>query len=107
LASGPEIAQLLARIADLDASFRPEDCDARAKLVCEITEYCGQSPLAASTFLPGLQQLMARTAALREHVVEQRLELSRSMDTLETQLRQLRSFGEPAAADATLLNRLA
>jgi hypothetical protein len=107
LASGAEIEKLLERIADLDARFCGEDVGERALLVEEVARHCRQSPETALPYLPGLQQLLDRTMGFRGRAMEERLELSRSMSTLETHLRQLRSFGEPAAADATLLNRLA
>ena len=102
------LGQLLEQLAVLDGQESGMGyLEQRELLIGEVARRCREDAEAAVVFLPGLQKLLERTKAIRQRTLEERVELSRTMSTLETHLRQLRSFGGPAAADATLLNRLA
>ena len=83
----------------------------REALIQEIVHCCEVVPAAAALNLSSLRQLAVRSAVIHSRWRERRDEMAKimmeSIEGAETQLRQLRSFQEPTAADASLLDRLA
>ena len=89
----------------------PELLVLREALIGEIVHCCEVMPAAIVPHLSSLHQLVVRSAEIHSRWTEQREEMAKTMMEsirgAETQLRQLRSFQEPTAADASLLDRLA
>ncbi len=107
---------MLERIADLDRQsfFAVEDLDfdesglkQREALVCELGQLCRLDVDAGIACLAEIEAMLERTIQFEQRILVRRGEIAQALRAAETELRQLRSFGEPAAADATLLNRLA
>lgn len=90
---------------------QPELLALREALIGEIVHCCEVMPAAIAPHMPSLHQLVVRSAVIHSRWREQRDEMAKTMmesiEGAETQLRQLRSFQEPTAADASLLDRLA
>ncbi len=83
----------------------------RQALIEKLAYACRSDPAALAPYARLLGELADRSAAIEAHWRVQRIAIAKCMieelEEAETQLRQLRSFREPAAADASLLNRLA
>ncbi len=115
----PQIAQTLADLAELDERCflhpgpLPPHADSlrRQALIEKLAYACRNDPAALLPYAPLLGELADRSTAIEARWRIQRIAIAKSMieelEEAETQLRQLRSFQQPAAADASLLNRLA
>lgn len=105
-----QIEALLERLKTLDESEAIEndpDYLLQRELWIRELAVCCRMDADAVRHLPDLQALQERTALLRSHVLAGKLEMTRTMEALGSQLRQLKGFCAKEAAEANLLNRLA
>lgn len=99
--------ELLGEIAAFDARGADvETIGERERLVEELAVLCRQQGMGPT--VGALEGLLKRTLAMQSQVAAERVHLGEQLQGLETQLRQLRSFGgAKAGAEGELLNRLA
>jgi len=115
LPASEPIEQLFAELEDLDLrsfldpkqiSLNHDLLLQRAALIDELAGVCERAPSRMSAHLPSLCALLARSADIQARWTKERSEIAQTVQQLETQLRQLSSFRELPAADASLLDRL-
>lgn len=117
---GYTLALSLAQLLQLDEeSFdaagpnlpEPDLLALREVLIAEIVHCCEVVPVDVALHMESLRQMALRSALIQSRWNTRWDEMAtimmQSIEGAETQLRQLRSFQEPTAADASLLDRLA
>ncbi len=110
------IANGLAELAELDGRFclsgalqqwDEASLAKREALVAELGEICRLHPLVAAESQVQFEALLVRTRTIAHQIRAERNQVARTMQEVETNLKQLGAFRDGMPADAKLLNRLA